>query len=75
LVWKVEIKASAAREIARFDKPVQRRIYDFLKQVESSNDPKSLLLPYVGTLAGFWKKRLGDYGGYAKSTMPGLRSR
>jgi mRNA interferase RelE/StbE len=61
LVWKVEIKASAAKEIARFDKPVQRRIYDFLKQIESSTDPKNLLLPYAGPLAGLWKKRLGDY--------------
>jgi mRNA-degrading endonuclease RelE of RelBE toxin-antitoxin system len=32
LAWKVEIKSSAVKEIARFDKTIQRRIFDFLRE-------------------------------------------
>ncbi|MGA7949858.1 MAG: type II toxin-antitoxin system RelE/ParE family toxin [Thiobacillaceae bacterium] len=61
MAWKVEIKSSAVKEITRFDKTTQRRIFDFLKEIESSTDPRILLQPYAGPLAGYWKKRLGDY--------------
>jgi hypothetical protein len=86
LAWKVEIKASAAKEIARFDKPVQRRIYDSLKQIESSNDPKkpAATLPWPtcrvleetarGLSAGMRNPRHQGYGhgGQGRTQKPGL---
>ena len=61
MAWTVEVKTSAAKEIERLDKPVQRRIDAFLRQIEACDDPRQLLDPYAGPLAGCWKKRIGDY--------------
>jgi len=61
LAWKVEVKTSAAKEIERLDKPIQRRIDAFVRRIEACDDARQLLDPYAGPLAGFWKKRIGDY--------------
>ena len=61
MAWKVEVKASAAKEIERLNKPVQRRIDSFARQIEACDNPRQLLDPYMGPLAGYWKKRIGDY--------------
>ena len=57
MVWKVEVKSSAAKEIERLDRPVQRRIDAFARQIEACDNPRQLLDPYSGPLAGYWKKR------------------
>ena len=61
MAWKVEVKASAAKEIERLDKPIQRRIDAFVRQIEACDEPRQLLDPYSGPLAGYWKKRIGDH--------------
>lgn len=61
MVWLIKIKTSAKREIKKFDKPLQKEIAQFLHLIESSIDPRQHLSPYTGPLAGYWKKRIGDY--------------
>lgn len=62
MAWIIKIKLDAEKEISRFDKPVQKRIYSFITdKLAKAEDPRTLLDPYTGALVGYWKKRIGDY--------------
>lgn len=58
--WKFEIKENAERDIARFDKPIQRRAKEkltWLKENFTSVIPE----PLGFDLKGFFKLRFGDW--------------
>ncbi len=63
MVWQIEFDPSAAKELAKLDKPTARRIVQFLRErVAPLNDPRSLGEALRGDeLGSFWKYRLGDY--------------
>jgi mRNA interferase RelE/StbE len=63
LVWQIEFDPAAVKELGKLDKPVQRRIVEFLQQrVATNGDPRSLGEALRGDdLGHFWKYRLGDY--------------
>jgi len=63
LAWRIEFDPAAAKELAKLDKPVARRITAFLGQrVATLADPRSLGEALRGDELGqFWKYRLGDY--------------
>ena len=62
MAWAVEISATAARQIAKLDRPVQERIVRFLRQrVAASENPRLLGKPLRGDRAGLWRFRVGDY--------------
>ena len=63
MVWRIEFDPAAVKELARLDKPVARRIVQFLRErVGPLNDPRSLGEALRGDqLGSFWKYRLGDY--------------
>jgi mRNA interferase RelE/StbE len=63
LAWQIEFDPAAVKELGKLDKPVARRIVQFLRErVASSEDPRSLGEALRGDeLGSFWKYRLGDY--------------
>ncbi len=61
MVWKVDLTPSAGKGFDKLDKPVQKRIREFVKELEKTDNPRLMLEPYSGPLAGYWKKRFGDY--------------
>ena len=63
MAWQIEFDPSAAKELAKLDKPTARRIVQFLRErVAPLTDPRSLGEVLRGDeLGGFWKYRLGDY--------------
>jgi mRNA interferase RelE/StbE len=62
MAWKVEISPTALKQLAKLDKPVSRRILEFLhKRVENLEDPRTLGGRLQGALSEFWKYRVGDY--------------
>jgi mRNA interferase RelE/StbE len=63
LAWKIEFDPRAQDELARLDKPIQRRIVRFLSdRVANLEDPRSVGAPlHWPTLGRFWKYRVGDY--------------
>ncbi|HWK85004.1 MAG TPA: type II toxin-antitoxin system RelE/ParE family toxin [Caldimonas sp.] len=63
MAWRIEFDPAAAKELAKLDKPVARRITAFLGQcVATLADPRSLGEALRGDELGqFWKYRLGDY--------------
>ena len=63
MAWQIEFDPSAAKELAKLDKPTARRIVQFLRErVAPLKDPRSLGEALRGdALGSFWKYRLGDY--------------
>jgi mRNA interferase RelE/StbE len=63
LAWQIEFDPAAVKELGKLDKPVARRIVQFLRErVASSDDPRSLGEALRGDeLGSFWKYRPGDY--------------
>ena len=63
MAWQIEFDPSAAKELAKLDKPTARRIVQFLRErVAPLTDPRSLGEVLRGDeLGSFWKYRLGDY--------------
>ena len=63
LAWRIELTASAAKQLGKLDKGEARRITAFLRQrLATQGDPRStgkaLTGPQLGT---YWRYRLGDY--------------
>ena len=59
-MYRIHILDAAARELARLDKPVGRRVVKRIRWLAANLDdltPESL----TGDLAGFYKLRAGDY--------------
>jgi mRNA interferase RelE/StbE len=63
LAWTVEFERGAAKELAKLDPPVARRIVAFLRdRVATLDDPRSIGEALRGdSLGEFWKYRLGDF--------------
>jgi len=63
LAWRIELTASAAKQLGKLDKSEAKRITAFLRQrLAMIDDPRStgkaLTGPQLGT---YWRYRLGDY--------------
>jgi mRNA interferase RelE/StbE len=63
LTWRIEFAAAAARDLARWDRQVARRILTFLEhRVAASEEPRQVGAALRGGhLGGLWKYRIGDY--------------
>jgi mRNA interferase RelE/StbE len=59
-VYRIRILKGAARELARLDKPVGRRVAQRINWLAANFDDISPE-PFTGDLAGFYKLRVGDY--------------
>jgi mRNA interferase RelE/StbE len=63
LAWTVEFESGAKKDLEKLDKPVARRITDFLhKRVAAQENPRAVGEALKGARLGeFWKYRVGDY--------------
>ncbi|TPE59521.1 type II toxin-antitoxin system RelE/ParE family toxin [Sandaracinobacter neustonicus] len=63
MVWRIEVSASAAKQLCKLDPQVARRILTFLRdRVAPLDDPRSLGEALRGKeLGDFWKYRVGDW--------------
>ena len=61
MAWKVEISATAEKQIAKLDRATQLAIRDYLRdRVLASGNPRTLGKTLTGPLAGLWRYRVGD---------------
>lgn len=61
MAWRIEFDEAAAKELAKLDRQVARRIVKFLRE-RVTEDPRSVGEALKGsTLGSFWKYRVGDY--------------
>ena len=62
MAWKVEISDVAERQLRKLDRPVQKRIIDWLEErIEGCKNPRHFGEPLKGDCAGFWRYRVGQY--------------
>ncbi len=62
MAWTIEYTETARRELRKIDKPVARRILDFLdNRVAKQDDPRKLGRALSGPLGNLWRYRVGDY--------------
>jgi len=61
LAWTVEYADTAKRQLRKLDRPVARRIVDFMdERVAGAQDPRSAGHALTGPLGGLWRYRVGD---------------
>lgn len=58
---KIVYSAKALKQLKKLDKPVSRRIVDYMDEVSKLKDPRDRGKILVGNLIGFWRYRVGDY--------------
>ena len=61
MAWRAELSPRALKQLSKLDKPIARRIIDYLLETASSEDPRSRGKGLTGNLAGFWRYRVGEY--------------
>jgi mRNA interferase RelE/StbE len=58
---RIEWHPDAVADLAKIAVADQRRIRSALQELQSLDDACKRLVPYSGSLKGFWKLRIGDY--------------
>lgn len=61
LAWTIELSEHAEKELSKLDRPVAKRIYRELIEIEQLDDPRSRGKALTGNLSGLWRYRVGDY--------------
>jgi len=63
LVWRIDLTATAAKQLSKLDKAEARRITTFLRhRLALLEDPRSSGKALTGpTLGTYWRYRVGDY--------------
>jgi mRNA interferase RelE/StbE len=62
LGWTVSISDVAERQLKKLDRPVQKRILDWLDdRIKGCKNPRHFGEPLKGDQAGFWRYRVGAY--------------
>ena len=63
LAWQIKFDDAAAKDLAKLDRQVAKRIVQFLRErVAVLDDPRSIGEALKGSKLGeFWKYRVGDY--------------
>ncbi len=60
--WTVEVSNYAEKQLRKLDKPVQKRLLDWLEdRIEGCKNPRHFGDPLRGEMAGLWRYRIGDY--------------
>jgi mRNA interferase RelE/StbE len=62
LDWTIQFRPNARHELDKLDRPVRRRLLQYLEQrVIASGDPRQLGKPLHGDKGDLWSYRVGDY--------------
>ena len=63
MAWSIKFDRAAAKELAKLDKTVAKRITRFLaERVAPLDNPREIGSPLKGSALGeFWRYRVGDY--------------
>jgi mRNA interferase RelE/StbE len=62
LAWAINYAQTAKKQLKKLDKPVARRILDFLdNRVAKLEDPRTPGKALTGPLGTLWRYRIGDY--------------
>lgn len=61
MVWTIDYTDTAKGQLRKLDKPVARRIVDFMdKRIAAAANPRQIGKTLTGPLGDFWRYRVGD---------------
>jgi mRNA interferase RelE/StbE len=61
LAWTVEYTETAKVQLRKLDKPIARRVMDFMgERVAATDDPRQIGKALTGQFSGLWRYRVGD---------------
>ena len=60
-VWRVEYSDRAKQQLRKLDRPIRKRIREFIKGIPDFETPRSKGGPLSGPLGEFWRYRVGAY--------------
>ena len=61
MVWTIDYTDTAKAQLRKLDKPVARRIVDFMdERIAGLENPRSTGKALTGPLGGLWRYRVGD---------------
>ena len=52
---------NAAKQLSKLDKPVQKRIKEYMTEVSELEDPRSRGKGLLSNLSGYWRYRVADF--------------
>lgn len=62
MAWTVEVSDFAEKQLRKLDRPIQRRLIDWLEdRIDGCKNPRHFGEPLRGEMAGLWRFRIGDY--------------
>ena len=62
MAWTVEVSNFAEKQLRKLDRPVQKRLVDWLEdRISDCKNPRHFGELLRGELAGLWRYRVGDY--------------
>ena len=62
LVWSVEFRLTARKQLSKLDRAVQVRIVEFFRnRIAGANDPRRFGKALKGERGELWRYRIGDY--------------
>ena len=62
MAWKIELSAMARKQLHALDRPVQKKIVDYLaERIEGCKSPRHFGEALSANRAGLWRYRVGDY--------------
>jgi mRNA interferase RelE/StbE len=62
LAWAIDYTQTARNQIKKLDRPVSKRILDFMdNRVAKQEDPRALGKALRGPLGTLWRYRVGDH--------------
>ena len=61
MAWTIEYAETAREQLRKLDRPVARRIVDFMdERIALAVDPRNTGKALLGPLGGLWRYRVGD---------------
>ena len=62
MAWKIELSSMARKQLHALDRPVQKKIVDYLaERIEGCKSPRHFGEALSANRAGLWRYRVGDY--------------
>ncbi len=62
MAWTIDYTDTAKEQLRKLDKPIARRIVDFMdERISVSDNPRQSGKALTGPLGGLWRYRVGDY--------------
>ena len=62
MAWTVEVSDFAEKQLRKLDRPIQRRLIDWLEdRIDGCKNPWHFGEPLRGEMSGLWRYCIGDY--------------